>query len=83
MAKGSGLMKKLEPSEALAEVLGSDKPVSRAQAVKGIWAYIKKHKLQDEDKKRIINPDDVLAGVLGTKSLDMLKMGGKLSAHLS
>lgn len=47
----------LKPSPQLAEVLGSAAPISRPQVAKKVWAYIKKHKLQDPRKRREIVAD--------------------------
>ena len=44
----------LQPSPQLAEVLGSNAPISRPQVAKKVWVYIKKHKLQDPKKRREI-----------------------------
>lgn len=79
MAKG--LSQALPLSEELQAVVGKSK-ASRPQVMKAIWAYIKKHDLQDPDKKRIIVPDDVLGEVIGHKPIDMLKMTKKISEHI-
>ena len=59
-------MAPLSVSPALAEVVGN-KPLPRTEIVKKIWDYIKKHKLQDENNKRMINADDKLRPVFGGK----------------
>ena len=69
------------PSEELASTIGK-KEVSRGEATKKIWAYIKEKKLQDSNNGRIINPDENLSKVLGKDPLDMFKIAGKLSSHL-
>lgn len=68
-------------SPALAEIVGAKK-ATRPQVVKQLWVYIKAKKLQDTKNKRLINPDKKLAEVLGSKSIDMLKMSGAISKHL-
>jgi len=68
-------------SPELAEIVGAKK-MTRPQVVKKIWEYIKKHKLQDSKNRRMINPDKKLATVLGSRSIDMLKMAGQLSKHI-
>jgi chromatin remodeling complex protein RSC6 len=78
----SGLMMtecKLSPE--LAAVVGT-KSATRPQVVKKLWVYIKKHKLQDAKKKRIIKPDSKLSEVIGKKPVDMLKLAGLLSKHI-
>ena len=68
-------------SPELAAVVGSKK-LTRPQVVKHLWVYIKKHKLQDAKKRRMINPDHKLSEVIGKKSVDMLKLAGLLSKHI-
>jgi chromatin remodeling complex protein RSC6 len=78
----SAFMAPLAPSADLAEVVGT-KPLPRTEAVKKLWAYIKKHKLQDKKNKRQINPDDKLAKVFGTsKGVNMFSMMTHLKKHL-
>ncbi|MDP9158959.1 MAG: SWIB/MDM2 domain-containing protein [Acidobacteriota bacterium] len=73
----------LKPSAQLAEVLGSPDPISRPQVAKKVWAYIKKHKLQDPEKRREIVADDKLKKVFGKPRLDMFQMTKAISKHLS
>merc|ERR1712167_46812 len=47
---------------------------------KKIWAYIKKYKLNDG---RTIKPDSTLKAIFPVASIDMLKMAGYVSKHLS
>lgn len=82
MPKGSGLMKEMRCSDELRAIV-KEKKISRGQMMKSIWVYIKKHKLQDKKDKRTINPDEKLAAVLGKEPVNMFKMAGKLSEHLS
>lgn len=78
----AAFMAPLRPSAALGEVVGS-KPLPRTQAVKKLWGYIKKKKLQDKKNKRMINPDAKLAAVFGTKkSVNMFAMMKHLKKHL-
>jgi len=78
----AAFMKPLTPSLALAEVVGA-KPLPRTQVVKKLWAYIKKHKLQDAKNRRNINPDDKLGKVLGKKTVNMFQMTKLVSKHLN
>ena len=73
----------LKPSPQLAEVLGSATPISRPQVAKKVWAYIKKHKLQDPKKRREIVADEKLKPVFGKARLDMFQMTKAISKHLS
>lgn len=80
--KQSAFMKPVGVSDALAEIVGKG-PMPRTEVTKKVWEYIKKHKLQDTQNKRRINPDKKLAEVLGSsKSIDMFEMTSKISAHL-
>ena len=73
---------KLQPSAALEAVIGKGK-VTRPQAVKKVWAYIKSHKLQDKKNKRMINCDDKLAKVCaGKKKVSMFDLAKLMSRNL-
>jgi len=59
----AAFMKPMTPSATLGEVIGS-KAMPRTEVTKKIWQYIKRHKLQDNKNKRMINADEKLkAGV--------------------
>lgn len=80
--KPSAFMKPVGVSDTLAEIVGKG-PMARTEVTKKLWDYIKKHKLQDNNNKRMINPDAKLAKVLGSSnSIDMFKMTSKISKHL-
>ncbi|HSX38762.1 MAG TPA: SWIB/MDM2 domain-containing protein [Chlamydiales bacterium] len=68
-------------SPHLQAIVGAKK-MTRPQVVKKIWVYIKAKKCQDAKNRRLINPDEKLAAVLGKKPIDMLKMAGALSKHI-
>ncbi len=75
-------MKPMQPSEELAAVVGS-KPLPRTEVTKKLWAYIKKHKLQDSKNRRNINADDKLKAVFGgKKQVNMFQMTKLVSAHI-
>jgi len=75
-------MKAMTPSAALAEVVGS-KPIPRTEVTKRLWAYIKKHKLQDAKNRRMIKSDEALKPVFGGKSsVNMFEMTKLVSKHL-
>ena len=79
----AAFMKALTPSANLAAVVGS-KPLPRTQAVKKVWEYIKKNKLQDTKNKRNINGDAALQKVFGgKKTVSMFEMAKHLSKNLS
>ena len=79
----AAFMKALTPSAALGAVIGT-KGVPRTEAVKKIWDYIKKNKLQDPKNKRMINADDKLKVVFGGKAqVSMFDMAKHLAKNLS
>ncbi len=77
----SGLMKPLQPSRELAQVVG-DKPLPRTEAVSKIWTHIKKYNLQNPQNKREILADDKLEPVFGKKKVTMFEMNKLLAGHL-
>ena len=80
--KNSAFMRPVNVSEALAEIVGAG-PMARTEVTKKVWEYIKKHKLQDQTNKRMINPDQKLSKVLGaTTPIDMFKMTSKIAKHI-
>ncbi|MEX0913224.1 MAG: SWIB/MDM2 domain-containing protein, partial [Candidatus Paceibacterota bacterium] len=84
MAKeNSAFMKPMTISPELAEVVGNG-PMPRSEVVKELWAYIKKHDLQNPVNKRNILADDKLKVVFGGKSeVTMFEMTKLVSPHLS
>jgi chromatin remodeling complex protein RSC6 len=78
----AAFMKPVTPSAALAEVVGA-KPMPRTEVTKKLWAYIKKHKLQDAKNKRMIKSDASLKAVFAGKStVNMFEMTKLVSKHL-
>ncbi len=81
--KNSAFMKPVNVSDTLAEIVGGKK-MARTEVTKKVWDYIKKHKLQDQKNKRMINPDQKLGKVLGSpQPIDMFKMTSKIAQHLT
>ena len=79
----AAFMKALTPSSALSAVVGS-KAMPRTEAVKKIWDYIKKNKLQDNKNRRMINNDASLKAVMGNKAqVSMFEIAKYLNKHLS
>ncbi len=75
-------MRPWTPSLALSAIVGS-KPLPRTQVTKKIWAYIKKHGLQDRFKRTMINADDKLRKIFGGKGkVSMFEMTKLISKHL-
>lgn len=77
----AAFMKALTPSAELAAVVGAD-PLPRTEVVKQLWVYIKKHKLQDDVNKRLINADAKLKEVFGKVQVSMFEMAGLIGKHL-
>jgi upstream activation factor subunit UAF30 len=78
----AAFMKPMQPSEALAEVVGS-KALPRTEVTKKLWAYIKRRGLQDKTKRTMINADDALKAVFGgKKKVTMFEMTKLVSRHL-
>jgi len=75
-------MKPLKPSAELAGVIGSS-PLPRTEAVKKMWDYIKKHKLQDSKNRRNINADENLKVIFKKNQVTMFELAKILSKHLS
>ena len=78
----AAFMKPVTPSATLAEVVGAQ-PIPRTEVTKRLWAYIKKHKLQDAKNRRMINADVTLKAVFGGKSsVEMFEMTKLVGKHL-
>ena len=79
----AAFMRPLTPSTALSAVVGA-KALPRTEAVKRIWGYIKKNKLQDNKNRRMINTDANLKAVFGGKGqVSMFDIAKYLGKHLS
>lgn len=75
-------MKKMTPSADLAAIVGAA-PLPRTEVTSKLWAYIKKHGLQDKTNRRMINVDDALKPVLGNKKqVSMFEMTKFVAKHL-
>ena len=76
------LLKPMHLSAELEEVVGKG-PMARGQVVKELWAYIKKHDLQNPSNKRNIIADAKLKPIFGGKhEVNMFEMTTLVSAHL-
>ncbi len=59
------------------------KELTRGEAMKELWVYIKGNNLQDPNNGRVIIPDEKLAALFGSKDpVDMFKLAGIISKHL-
>ena len=80
--KNSAFMRPVGISDTLAEIVGQG-PMARTEVTKKVWDYIKKNKIQDQNNKRMINPDQKLGKVLGSSQpIDMFKMTSKIAKHI-
>jgi chromatin remodeling complex protein RSC6 len=81
-AAGKGLMREVQPSGELAEVVGSQ-PIPRTEVTKRLWDYIRKNGLQDQQNKRMINADAKLKPIFGgKKQVSMFEMTKLVGAPL-
>jgi upstream activation factor subunit UAF30 len=70
------------PTPELAHIVGS-KPLSRGEAMKRLWDYIKKNNLQDPKNRRVVRADALLRPIFdGNESLSMFEMTAYVSRHL-
>lgn len=77
------LMRPYTVSEELQLIVGKG-PMPRSQVVKKLWEYIKKHDLQDQKNKRMINADENLKVIFGgKKQVSMFEMTKLVSPHLT
>lgn len=80
--KPSAFDKPVNISADLAAVVGKG-PMSRTKITKALWAYIKKHDLQNPDNRREILSDEKLKKILGNKKrVDMFEMTKLVSKHI-
>lgn len=78
--EGGKLLYKL--SDELKAIVEQDE-ATRAEVLKGIWAYIKSHNLQNPENKREIVADDKLKKLFGGKDrIDMMKLAGIIKNHI-
>ena len=76
------LLKPMTLSPELEAVVGKG-PMPRSAVVKGLWAYIKKHDLQNPKNKRNILADALLKPIFGGKGeVTMFEMTKLASAHM-
>ncbi len=76
-------MAPMQPDAELAAVIGK-KPIPRTQVTKKVWAYIKKHDLQDPTHRRVIVADEKLRPIFGNRRrVDMFQMTKLINQHLA
>src|SRR3954469_23879773 len=80
--KANALQRPLQPSEALAAVVGPE-PLPRGEVVSKVWEYIKSRNLQNPENRREILADDKLKSVFGKDKVTMFEMNKHLARHLT
>ncbi|XP_057450348.1 upstream activation factor subunit UAF30 [Lotus japonicus] len=76
-----GIMKPRKISPEMQSICGVPE-ISRTQALKHIWAYIKENNLQDPENKKLIRCDEKLKKVFaGKDEVGMLEIAGLISPH--
>ena len=63
-------------------IVGKDE-ASRAECIKELWAYLKKHNLQDSENRQYFVPDKKMAKIFGTEKLRGFGMAKFLNDHLT
>jgi len=79
----NALNQKLRPSPELAKILGGSQAVTRAEAVKKLWDYVKKNNLQNPENKREILANDDLKPLFGKDKITMFEVGKIVNSNLS
>ena len=75
-------LKPLNASDKLAKVVGKSK-ITRQEAIKNIWKYIKRKGLQDSKNRRNVNIDAGLSALFGNKKqVSMFEIAKVISKNL-
>jgi chromatin remodeling complex protein RSC6 len=78
----AAFMKPMQPSSALAAVVGSN-GMPRTEITKKLWAYIKRNNLQDPKERRMIVADEKMKPIFGGKGrVSMFEMTKLVNKHL-
>ncbi len=77
----AAFMQAFTPSADLAAVIGAA-AAARTEVVKKLWAYIKKHNLQNPKNKRNILADEKLKKVFGKNEVSMFELASLIGKHL-
>lgn len=79
--KTGGIFAPITPSAELGAIVGADK-LPRSEVISKVWAYIKKHDLQNPANKREILADDKLKKIFGKDKVTMFEMNKHLAGHM-
>ena len=72
----------LTPSPELSRVIG-EKPRSRVEVTKAVWAYIMKHKIQNPKDRKNLSLDEKLKAVCGNQAeISMFELTRYINEHL-
>jgi len=77
----TGIQQLMKLSPSLSSLLGKQE-LTRADAVKSFWDYVKTNKLQDPKDGRIIHPNGDMSKVFGSGDIHLTQVMGHLSKHL-
>ena len=80
--KGKGLSVPVQPDSVLGAIVGTT-AMPRTEIVKKLWDYIKANNLQDANDKRTILADAKLKPLFGADKLNMMKLAGCISVHVT
>ena len=79
----AAFMKPMAPSLALAAIVGAE-PLPRTEVTRRLWAYIREHKLQDAQNRRLIRADERLKPVFnGQEAVNMFEMMKLVNQNLT
>lgn len=79
---GKGLSVPVQPDNVLGAIVGTN-AMPRTEIVKKLWEYIKAKNLQDTNDKRTILADEKLKPLFGADRLNMMKLAGCISQHVT
>jgi DNA topoisomerase-3 len=79
----SGIKALYNVSPALSKIVGSKTPMTRSDAVKKFWDYVKVNNLQNPTDKRVILADKVISTALGKEKIHLTEVMGAISPHLT
>jgi chromatin remodeling complex protein RSC6 len=81
-APNPAFMRPMQPDDALGAVVGTS-PMPRTEITKKLWAYIRRNGLQDAKQRRMINADEKLGRVFGSKKqVSMFEMTKLVNKHI-